>query len=291
MPGIAQETKDDLRHQIEFRHDNDFILLTDRYYSSGLFLNYRHRLQNSVFRNGEEQLFFGIKQEAHTPFNTETNMISEMDRPYVGYLGLTSGWSRFTAQSGIDLSLQLGIAGEASGGGGFQRWYHNAIVISDPPVWVDEMESSFHVNLYGSYLYEWKLAPNPFSIYAMLKSEAALGSKDTYLKPQAAIYFGRRNETKKSLAYHRVADADKEIYFALLLDYTFVFHNALFEGNAFGDNSIFLVDPNTSVFSFGVDFRHRIGQNNYWVGYRYNASEANTTKPHRFIVLSYARSF
>ena len=50
---IAQvETPLSPKHQIEFQHDNDFILLTDRYYSSGLFLTYRKRFTKGIFNTG-----------------------------------------------------------------------------------------------------------------------------------------------------------------------------------------------------------------------------------------------
>lgn len=289
---FGQNTSENtIKHQIEFRHDNDFFVLTDRYYSTGLFLTFRHALDKGVFGSRGEQISIQIGQEAYTPDNIESDNIADFDRPYVGFLGLNTGWSYFKNNTGIHLNLLFGIAGKASGAGSFQRWYHNAIVISDPQAWVAEMENTFHANFYASYLYEWRLAPNPFSVHLAVNPQIAVGSRDTYLHPEVIAYFGRRNHLSSTIAQHRIGATEREIFFSLRAGYRFVSHNGLLEGNAFGDNSIFLIPSKRTVLFLGFDFQHRYGKNDYRVGYRHNSSEAETTETHQYITLSYARSF
>lgn len=293
IPNLArgQDTSEALKNQFGFRHDNDFIVLTDRYYSTGLFITYRHSLDTGLFKNGKEQLNFQIQQQAFTPKDIETTNILGMDRPYVGFLGLNGGWSYYKEHSGVNMRLMVGIAGRASGGGGFQRWYHRAIVISDPPVWVAEMEDSFHTNMYASYTHEWQLFPNPFSVHFVVRPEVAFGSKDTYFHPEVVAIFGRRSSADKSIAFDQIGSAAREIFFSISAAYRIVGHNGLLEGNAFGDNSILLVEAEKSVLHLGVDFKHRSGKNDYWIGYRFSSQEATTTKTHQYIILSYARNF
>jgi len=287
------EKKDTLiENQLRLHHDNDFFTLTDRYYSSGLFLNYTHLLKNGILDGDNEQLTFSIGQEVYTPSNTETPEISEQDRPYVGFLALKWGWSYVKKNHGISASLLLGLAGNASGAGGFQRWYHNVLVVSDPPIWVGEMENSLHVNLYASYRREWQIAPNPFSIVLVAQPELAFGTRDVYAHTDLIAYFGRRSPLARSMAYNRIGSIQREIFFSLRAGYRYVVHNAMLEGNALGDDtSVFLIPASKEIIYAGVDLQHRFGKNEYWFGYRIQSAEASTTQNHKYVILSYARNF
>ncbi len=214
-----------------------------------------------------------------------------MDRPYAGYLGLNNGWSAATNHSFYDLQLELGIVGKSSGAGALQRWYHNAVVISDPQSWVGELSNSFHLNFYARYAREWQLVPNPFSVHIALQPWAAYGSKDQFFQPEVAAYFGRRNTINSSIAYDQLGSTQREIFFALRFGYRFVGYNGLLEGNKWGDDSVYLVEPNAVVLHLGFDFKHRYNKNDYTVGYRFNSDETEATQTHQYIILSYARSF
>lgn len=280
-----------IEHQLRLRHDNDFFTLTDRYYSSGLFLNYTHLLKSGLLNGDNEQITFSIGQEVYTPSDIKTTEISEQDRPYVGFLALNGGWSYVKKKHGIDVSLLLGVAGNASGAGGFQRWYHNAIVVSDPPIWVGEMENSMHVNLYASYRREWQLTTNPFSITIVAHPAFAFGTRDVYAHTDLIAYFGRKNPLQSSISYNRIGSTQREIFFSLRAGYRYVGRNALLEGNASDDTSVLLVPANKQIIYGGLDVHHRFGKNEYWFGYRIQSAEANTTESHKYVILSYARNF
>lgn len=179
-----------VRHQLRLQHDNDFFTLTDRYYSSGLYLSYTHKLQNGILSDNE-QLSFIIAQEVKTPSDIITPNIAEQDRPYVGFLGLKTGWSSVKNSHGWDAKVLLGIAGNNSVAGGLQRWYHKIFAVSDHPVWVEEMDNSFHFNAYLSFKKEWTLVPNPFNITLAVEPEIAFGTRDQYAQANFIAYFGR----------------------------------------------------------------------------------------------------
>ncbi|WP_297763690.1 lipid A deacylase LpxR family protein [uncultured Muriicola sp.] len=277
-------------HQIRLKHDNDFFTLTDRYYSSGLYLTYTSSLKKGIGK-GQEQLSFTIGQEVYTPFNIITTNIEEQDRPYVGFLGLKTGWSSVKNKHSWDASLLVGIAGNNSGAGGFQRWYHKIFVVSDPPVWVDEMDNSLHANGYVGYLKEWTLAPNPFSITLAVQPSLAFGTRDQFAQANFIAYFGRRDPLASTMAYQRIGNTRREIFFSLRAGYRYVGYNALLEGNALGDNSIFLISPNREFVFGGFDVQHRFKKNEYWFGYRIQSPEATGTQSHKYVILSYARNF
>ena len=184
-----------------------------------------------------------------------------------------------------------GVAGPASGASGFQKWYHNTFVVSDPPVWGNQMENSIHANIYASYLKEWRLSPNPSSAHMSIKPQFAFGTRDIYVHPEFMATFGRRNPLSSSMVQNRLGTLDREIFFSLMAGYRFVHHNALLEGKIWGDDSDLVVEADKNVWYFGFDFKNRFGKNNYWAGYRINSPESQRTQAHKYIILSYARSF
>jgi hypothetical protein len=278
--------------QIELRHDNDFFLLTDRYYSSGLFLTYRKLLSKGIFKDAKEQLDFTLGQEVYTPSQTQSTNSVVFDRPYAGFTGLRTSWSLSPdTKQFFKATVLIGVAGLNSGAGGFQRWYHQAIAISDSPLWIDEVDDSFHLNTYFSYVKEWNIALEPFGVHFALQPNLAFGSRDIYVEPETIFYFGKRNEIGKSIAYDRLGSTDGEIYFALRASYRSVFYNGLIEGNLFGDNSPVLKDPVNGIWRFGFDLYHRSQRNDYKFGIRYNSAETEPAKGHKYVLLSYGLSF
>lgn len=285
----SDETKS-YGHQLEIRHDNDFFLFTDRYYSSGLFISFRTQLEKGLFGTSE-QLSFQLRQEVYTPSQTQSMNSDLFDRPYVGFTGFWTTWSMAKQNELFKVGAMVGIAGLNSGAGGFQRWFHRTLSITDSPLWVDELENSFHLNVYFSYIKEWELEPNPFGIRIAILPEVALGSRDVYAGSDMTFHFGRRNSIGNSIAFERLGTGIREIYFALWAGYRQVIYNGLIEGNLFGDDSPVLREAKNSILRFGFDMNHRCNQNDYKIGIRYNTKETPNSKSHVYLQLSYALSW
>jgi hypothetical protein len=290
---LAQQSYDEnvYQNQIELKHDNDFFLLTDRYYSSGLYLTYRTILKKGVSKTASEQLELSLGQEIFTPSQTQSTNIDEFDRSYAGYIGIQTTWSAEFDKQLIKVGFSLGLVGPNSGAGGFQRWYHNTLVISDSPLWVNELENSIHSNIYVSYLKEWELAPNPFGVRLGLKPKAALGSRDMFFETEGNFQFGRRNTLAHSIAYDRLGSNQREIFFAFTFAFRRVIHNGLIEGNFFGDTSAVLRESKQTVLRYGFDFNHRFNANDYKLGLHFNTAETGQSKLHKYIALAYSLSF
>ncbi len=289
---ISQETNSsEPRNQIEFRHDNDFILLTDRYYSSGLFLTYRRDLNYGIFISGKEQLSFEVSQLAFTPTSIEAIALSQIDRPYAGFLGIESGWSLSKADTRIEAKILLGTTGPRSGAGQFQRWYHDNVVLWQTPTWFTEVANKFHVNASVNYLKEWQLNPNPFSVHIALQPSLSAGTKDVYAASEIIASFGRRNQVDSSVAYNNVGSTEREIFFSFRAGLRYVGYNALLQGALIEDRSDFQVDLKPIVFQLGFDFNHRSGKNDYKFAYRLISKETEAMQRHQYLTLGYARSF
>lgn len=279
------------KNQISIRHDNDFVLFTDRYYSTGLFLTYRRALTKGIFANGKEQLNFEFRQQAFTPDNIDTDELLKVDRPYAGFSGITSGWSLARNASFLHVKGLVGLSGPSSGAGDFQQWFHRNVVFVSVPTWFTEIEDSFHANFEVDYAVETILAPNPFGVRLAFQASGAYGTKDQYFQPQLNAYFGRRNNIDSSIAYDQVGSTDREIYFNLHFEYRFVGQNALLEGNGPDDASLYTIEPNNKVFRWGFGLYHRFNKNDYKFSYQFLAEEANEITTHQYLTISYGRSF
>ncbi|MEZ4874251.1 MAG: DUF2219 family protein [Flavobacteriaceae bacterium] len=262
-------------------HDNDFLVISDRYYTFGLFLNYTMALDKGLVNNGNEQLYFTLSQQAYTPSNIETQSITEMDRRYVGYLALETGWSTVVASSLYRANIQMGLLGPASGVGKFQQWYHDHIVKYKTPTWAHELPNALHTNLELNYAKEWEWAPNPFGVYFAVTPSAVMGSKEIFIQPEVIAFFGRKNPLPHSMAYHQIGNLERELYFSLEFAYKWVEKNVFLEKEKL----------EKTIFLFTFNFHHRYLTHEYRVGYHYNSKEALGLERHQYISLSYSKSF
>ena len=117
---LATFSQESPKNQIAIWHDNDFLTLTDRYYSFGLGVDYTRKWKQGIFKNTREQIRFQLYQKAYTPDNLRTSSLRDINRRYAGFLGLETGYTVAT-QDLFEAKLLLGIIGPNSGAGGFQR--------------------------------------------------------------------------------------------------------------------------------------------------------------------------
>ncbi len=296
--GIAQEKgnieKDRTKtnNSIELRHDNDFLFFTDRYYSAGTFIGWRKlsRIKNDSLHRTQYRLF--ISQEIYTPRDITATDIRKFDRPYAGFLGVSGGITSTYQKKMYDYELLAGFSGPWSGASFVQSLFHKSVATdSDIPEWQGQIKTSFYMNLYFNYVQEWKFQPKPFSVYLAVAPKAAFGNRDIYFQNDVVFYFGKRNSMMSSSAYHQIGDFEKEFFFGIRLGYRYVFHNAMLEGNALGDSSIFLKDPYQNLFLYNFEIHRRGKRNNYKLSYNFSTPEAEGTKPHLYTVISIIRNF
>ena len=283
---LATFSQESPKNQIAIWHDNDFLTLTDRYYSFGLGVDYTRKWKQGIFKNTREQIRFQLYQKAYTPDNLRTSSLRDMDRRYAGFLGLETGYTVAT-QDLFEAKLLLGIIGPNSGAGGFQRWYHKNIVQYVVPSWAEEMPDQFHTNLSLSYKTEWQLAPIPFGVSIVPTPSVTYGTKDIYAEMGGEIFFGRKSPIRKSMAYGQIGDLEREIYFSIHWNYRWVSRNVLFEQNLPG----LIQEPNSHVKLTAYKFHHRFNKNEYRVGYYFVSSEAQGLGNIKYLQVSYGRSF
>ncbi len=278
------------KRQIEFRADNDFWFSTDLYYTTGSFINYRVVLEADTLVGISKTIGFGIRQQLYTPSDIRSDDIRRYDRPYAGFLGLSGAYNLVEQKDFLLAEIVLGVAGPASGAEDFQNLFHENGGIDTPP-WTGQLENSFHANLYAEFGREWNLNDGPLKWILAANPSIALGTRDIYLNPEMALYFGKRNSTNLSMAYNQLGPLKDELFVVLKTAYRFVFYDAMLQGNFAGDDSPFVVEANKHLFRFGLEACWRWGKNDIRVGYHYTTSETPLADSHAYGLLSYARSF
>ena len=294
--GFTQETPDSeeelpfYKHQIELHHDNDFLLFTDWYYTTGSFINYRLLLNELEEDRDRKQLLLGISQEYYTPSNiTETN-VRLFDRPYAGYSAIWNALTFTNNRRMLDFTFQIGVTGEISGAEGFQSWFHSSNE-SGNPEWIGQIENAVHMNLYATYTRDWQLIDDNFGVHFAWSPKVALGTKDIFLENGTNFYFGKRRNLRQTMAYHQIGNIQPEFFFVVKFAYRYVIYDGLLEGFFREDSSIYTVDPVEHFFSYGLEGFFRKKRMEYNIGYNYASPRAPETFLHGWITISIARNF
>lgn len=135
--------------------DNDSYLLqgSDRYYTDGLFLFYRHALKtdsNSSIKN--KVLGFETGQKIYNPRTGNIPATRFVDRPFAGYLYIGATLNLLYAnESNIKLGAQTGIIGPGSGAKEAQTYVHKTFGFYPVNGWQYQIRNAFQLNLSAEY--------------------------------------------------------------------------------------------------------------------------------------------
>lgn len=278
------------KHQIELSHDNDFLLFTDWYYTTGSFVTYKTRLDNGENKEDNRQWEIGLTQYYFTPSAIKETLIALFDRPYAGYLGVYNKLGYCSKRRLWEFTLDIGVTGPISGAEGFQRWFHSSGESANPR-WVGQIDNGIHANLYVTYTREWQWLTNPFSVYAAWKPAVAVGSKDIYVEQGAQFTFGKRSGLQSSMAHGRIGKVVPEFFLGVHFTYRYVIYDAMLEGHILGDNSVYTEDPVDHLFFYGINGNYRKKRMEYRLGYTFGSPRAPETTLHTWVNISIARNF
>jgi len=141
--------------------DNDSYLLqgSDRYYTDGIFLYYRHalnvnensKLQNKVFGLEAGQKIFNPRSGSIADANG-IDQPSLIDRPFAAYLYVGSTLNfLYKNESNLKLSAQIGFIGPNAEGKQVQDFVHDNFGFYHPSGWEYQINNEFELNLSAEY--------------------------------------------------------------------------------------------------------------------------------------------
>lgn len=177
---FSQDSTTTFTKELSFKTENDAYLfqLNDAYYTNGFFLNYRWVKQGT---NRKKINDLEWSQQIFTPLNRTTQVPSEIDRPYAGYMHVKYSMRSFSKKAVLNWSGTLGIVGKAAGGEWMQNWYHDLLRFAKFRGWQYQVENAIGINAQAAYAYTLyekgllKIAPTVDVHLGTLFTNAKLG--------------------------------------------------------------------------------------------------------------------
>ncbi|MBK0378259.1 lipid A deacylase LpxR family protein [Mucilaginibacter segetis] len=149
----AQSHTDELGIQA----DNDSFLAqgSDRYYTNGIFIYYRHALD--VGKNGNTSLLnkvlgFEAGQKIYNAQSGNIPSLNYLDRPFAGYLYIGSSLNLlYNNESSLKLGAKIGVVGPAAGGEPVQNFIHDTFGFYNLNGWQYQVRNDVELNLSADY--------------------------------------------------------------------------------------------------------------------------------------------
>jgi len=239
------------RNEIGFETDDDSYLAqgSDRYYTAGTFIYYRHGLKvdsNTHMQN--KVLGLEIGQKLYTPQSGSINYngIDDprfVDRPFAAYLyaGATLNLLH-KDESSLKLSAQIGVVGPAALGKQTQETIHKLFGLYHPAGWEYQIDDNAELNLSAEYnrlLARGDWADVSLASYLNLGNGftgagigpmVRLGDFNQLFNSESTQSTAIRSENFKSLHDH-------ELFFYYKPQLNLVLYDATVQGSLFGTKS------------------------------------------------------
>jgi lipid A 3-O-deacylase len=263
--GVHSQT---YKSELGLRSDNDSYLGqgSDRYYTNGLFFNFRHALDQQNLPQGLEKKTYEISlgQKLFNPYSGDAPDPATQDRPFAGYLYAEGAMNWFYSnESIIKASAQIGTTGKNSLGEAGQKLLHNTFGFYDIAGWDYQIKNELVLNLSGQYTkLLTRIADN--AVEFSFEGYANLGT--TFTGAGAALLFrtGSLNQlfnsayTNAVIGNHAKTKAlvKREFFFYAKPQLNFVAYDATIQGSLFNNNSPVTFSQKPLVFAqqIGADY-------------------------------------
>jgi lipid A 3-O-deacylase len=261
---IAQNFK----HEFGFKSDNDSYLAqgSDRYYTNGLFIDFRFATPQDALKEGLEKKVYEISvgQRMYNPKSGFAPDPATQDRPFAGYLYAGGALSVFkTNESVIKLGVEVGTTGKNSLAQAGQELLHRTTGFYKPAGWEYQIKNELSLNLNAQYT---KLLYRPENNVTDFSFEGYANAGTVFNGLGAGILFraGNINQLFNSAYTNSVignnpktkALVKREFFFYAKPQLNFVGYDATIQGSLFNNNSpvTFGVKPIVFAQQFGVDY-------------------------------------
>ncbi|HSF53249.1 MAG TPA: lipid A-modifier LpxR family protein [Algoriphagus sp.] len=198
-------------HQVQLSHDNDIFKFkdkTDRYYTFGLFIEYRTALkENNGLANLTNKLRFLPREKTVFSnelfvkgFTAETAKLSRVpSRPFAGVSGIKSTLSFSSEKKIWTLGTIFGVRGKISGAEWIQDSFHKLISSPIFEGWRHQLSNKFLYGLHGSFV-----KPVSFQrrIRGISQSNLTLGNIQIQFEQNLGLQIGIFNEIDQSSLFN-----------------------------------------------------------------------------------------
>lgn len=261
--GFAQSFK----NEFGFKSDNDAYLFygQDRYYTNGLFIYFRHAIDEQKLEKLEKLTYeISAGQKMYNPVSGFRPDPATQDRPFAGYLYAGGNVSLFYKnESVLKAGVELGTVGPNALGKDAQQLLHDIVGFYEIDGWQYQIKNELAINLNAQYtqlLHRSAAKTVDFSF----DGYANLGT--TYSGAGAGILFraGSINQLFNSASTNSVIgnNAKKEsltkneLFFYAKPQLNFVAYDATVQGSLFNNDSPVTFGTKPVVFAQQLGFNY-----------------------------------
>ncbi len=200
--GYAQNYKNEL---VVITENDAYIDITsDRYYTNGAFIKFRHALNGENLKPGrsKEIIGFELGQKIYNPYYSFVPNPALQDRPFTAYLYGEANYSRFYENKQmLKVSAQVGVTGKDALGEKFQKAFHKLVGQNQIEGWEYGLNSEPTLNLSAEY--NKLLVTTNNKIFDITgTTSAAVGNVITKANLGAMFRLGRFNDMDGSSAFN-----------------------------------------------------------------------------------------
>lgn len=256
------------KNEFGFKSDNDSYLAqgSDRYYTNGLFINFRHATDQQQLGEALEKKTYEITvgQKIFNPYSGNAPDPARQDRPFAGYLYAEAAMNWFNSNESVwKTSVQLGTTGPNALAEDGQRVLHDTFGFYEIEGWNYQIKNELALNLNAQYTRLLTRMADDHIDFA-LEGYAQLGT--TFSGAGAGILFrtGCLNQLFNSSYTHAVignnaktkALVKREFYFYAKPQLNVVAYDATIQGSMFNDDSPVTFEQQPVVFAqqVGVNY-------------------------------------
>ncbi|WP_158544365.1 lipid A deacylase LpxR family protein [Pedobacter miscanthi] len=179
-------------------------ITSDRYYTNGAFIKYRHALNGEKLKAGrsKEIMGFELGQKIYNPYYSFVPNPALHDRPFTAYLYGEANYSRFYENKQmLKVSAQVGVTGKDALGEKFQKAFHKLVGQNQIEGWEYGLNSEPTLNLGAEY--NRLLLSTYNKIFDVTgTASAAVGNVITKANLGAMLRLGRFNDMEASSAFN-----------------------------------------------------------------------------------------
>ena len=287
------------KNEFGFSSDNDSYLFqgSDKYYTNGLFINFRHASdQQQLSEKLEKKIYeIAVGQKMYNPYSGSAPDPAKQDRPFAGYLYAEGAMNWFYKKESIlKTSVQIGVTGPASLAEKGQELLHNTVGFYKLEGWDYQIREEMQVNLSAKYTlllhrFDNKAADFSFEGYA--------NAGTTFSGAGAGILFraGRINQLFNSGYTNSMignnsktkAFANSELFFYAKPQLNFVAYDATIQGSMFNDKSPVTFGVKPVVFAQQLGFNYSSQRFTFDFGMLFKTKEVKSSaKAHQYGTIS-----
>ena len=271
--------------EISFVTDNDLYVSVnrDRYYTNGMFLNYRH-LHKTTNNQLDKKIFeWLIGHEMYTPYKAIVTNINDHDRPFAGYLYASFGVKNvYKSNKILNFSSQMGIIGSGAFGKELQDFIHGIYGFKKAVGWKYQIKNAIALNLSSEYVNLISVnETNSFDISWV--SSAKLGTIYTNVSSGFYMRFGfiplqkimnsiafNTNLNNENTNYKR--EAESFFYIKPMLRYAL--YDATLQGSFLNKGSEVTKELIPLVFDIQFGLKFTVNRFNFGYIFNYNTSKS-----------------